>query len=105
MKKMRLPLLTLLLLGTLMSSEAALWGAEGVILKELGIPGTNYCHLRFPAIREETLYWDRPVLKDPSEGDIIDFYGPCDYDPLGQGEIERQRAEVWRRLLQDSDPE
>jgi hypothetical protein len=37
------------------------------------------------------------MLKDPSEGDIIDFYGPCDHDPLGRAEVLRQRADA-RRL-------
>jgi hypothetical protein len=38
------------------------------------------------------------MLKDPSEGDIIDFYGPCDHDPLGRSEVLRQRADArrWR---------
>jgi hypothetical protein len=36
------------------------------------------------------------VLKDASDGDIVDFYGPCDYDPLGQQEVMRQRADVVR---------
>jgi hypothetical protein len=76
-------------------SIAHLWGAEGVIRK-VPVPGTNYCRLRFPAIREETIYWSRPVLKDPSDADIIDFYGPCDYDPLGKEEVARQRAQLQR---------
>ena len=66
--------------------------AEGVITNATLTPG-SYCHLTFPAIREETLSWDRPVLKDASEGDIIDFYGPCDHDPLGKDEIESQRLQ------------
>lgn len=28
-----------------------------------------------------------PVLKDADSGDIIDFDGPCDLDPLGKDEI------------------
>lgn len=67
--------------------------AEGVISNATLTPG-SYCHLTFPAIREETLSWDRPVLKDRSEGDIIDFYGPCDHDPLGKDEIESQRRQA-----------
>jgi hypothetical protein len=73
------------------------WAAEGVIFRNPDASG-QFCHLRFPAIREETLSWDRPVLKDPDEGDIIDFYGPCDHDPLGRAEVLRQRADArrWR---------
>ena len=40
----------------------------------------------------------RPVLKDPSEGDIIDFYGPCDHDPLGNEEVQSQKLDLQRRF-------
>ena len=29
------------------------------------------------------------MLNDPGEGDICDFYGPCDSNPLGKEEILR----------------
>jgi hypothetical protein len=83
------------LAATLALSNAPVFAAEGVVTKAPDASG-NYCHLTFPAIREETLNWDRPVLKDPREGDIISFYGPCDYDPLGREEIRRQRAALQR---------
>lgn len=102
MKKIKLLLSVLLLVETLASSAEPVWAAEGVISKVVADPSTNYCHLKFPAIREETLYWDRPVLKDASEGDIIDFYGPCGHDPLGKEEILRQRADWQRNLRRDA---
>lgn len=71
------------------------WAAEKFISKAPNADGT-YCHLKFAAISESTLFSDRPVLKHPSEGDIRDFYGPCDYDPLGREEIRRQRADYER---------
>jgi len=95
MKRIGLFISLLGLVGSLGLSIAQLWGAEGVI-RRVRVPDSNYCHLRFPAIREETLFWARPVLKDPSDGDIVDFYGPCDYDPLGKQEVARQRAQLWR---------
>jgi hypothetical protein len=70
------------------------WAAEGVIYK--AVVSANYCHLKFPAIREETLYSRSPVLKDPRDGDVVDFYGRCDYDPLGPEEVRRQKADVAR---------
>ena len=76
--------------------------AEGVISNATLVPG-SYCHLRFPAIRENTLSWDRPVLKDPTEGDIIDYYGSCNHDPLGQDEIASQRQQRSERLSNDYD--
>ena len=89
----------LLLVGSLGGSNAFA-AAEGVISNAVLTPG-SYCHLTFPAIREETLSWDRPVLKDPSEGDIIDYYGSCNHDPLGQDEIARQRRQAAKQY--DSD--
>jgi hypothetical protein len=74
--------------------SSLVWAAE-FISKVANADGT-YCHLKFPAISESTLFSDRPVLKDPSEGDIRDFYGPCDSDPLGKEEILRQRADYQR---------
>jgi len=68
--------------------------AEEAVIAKVADPSGTYCHLKFPAIKKETLYWDRPVLTDPSEGDIIDFYGPCDYDPLGKDEVLRQRRQL-----------
>jgi hypothetical protein len=85
-------LAALLLIGSL-GASSALAAAEGVISNSVLIPGV-YCHLRFPAIRESTLRTNHPVLKDPSEGDIIDFYGSCDHDPLGNDEIRSQRHQT-----------
>jgi hypothetical protein len=50
----------------------------------------TYCHLRFPAIRGATLGTDKPRLKPATTADIIDYYGPCDHDPLGKEEVESQ---------------
>ena len=86
----------LLLIGPMALSSSVLWAAQGVIYKSQDSTG-QFCHLKFPAITEETLSSDRPVLKDPSEGDIIDFYGPCDHDPLGRAEVLRQRADARRQ--------
>jgi hypothetical protein len=61
----------LLLVGSL-GTGTAFGAAPGVISNQVITEG-SYCHLTSPAIREETLSWDRPVLKDPSSGDIIDF--------------------------------
>jgi hypothetical protein len=83
------------LIGSLSLPSALIWAAEGIISRVPDSTGT-YCHLKFPAITEYSLFSDRPVLKDPAEGDIRDFYGRCDYDPLGKEEIQRQRAEHQR---------
>ena len=84
-------------LGFGISSAAA---AESVISKDR-LSNTNYCHIKFPAIEERTLSWKNPILKDPRGGDIIDFYGPCDHDPLGKEEIQSQKRDVQRRFQRE----
>jgi len=76
-------------------SSSAAWSAEGIISKVPDASGT-FCNLKFPAIKEETLTSNRPQLKAPSEGDIVDFYGPCDYDPLSKEEVQRQKGDIQR---------
>ena len=85
----------LLFIGT-MEGNNATFAANGIILKQKVTPG-SYCHLKFPAIREETLAGDHPVLKVPNDGNLIDFYGPCDEDPVGQDQVREQRIENHHR--------
>jgi hypothetical protein len=64
--------------------------ADDVLLKE---EAGDYCHMKFPAIEESTLFTDHPVLKSADSGDIIDFYGSCDENPLGKDQVMSQRSE------------
>ena len=72
--------------------------AEGVISKEVSSEG-SYCHMKFETIHEETLASSQPVLKDVD--DIVDFYGPCDHDPLGKEEIQAQKIQAQHRFAAD----
>ena len=99
----------LLLIGTLGATGTAM-AADGVISKQKLPPGViykeeltpgSYCHLKFPAIREETLSSDHPVLLDPSDGDIIDYYGPCDEDPLGKDQVHEQKLDNYHNFQRD----
>ena len=85
----------LLIVTLIVLSSSAAWTAEGIISK---VPDSSgmFCNLKFPAIKEGTLSSNRPVLKDLSENDIVDFYGPCDYDPLGKEEVQRQKGDIYR---------
>jgi hypothetical protein len=58
--------LTFLFAGVFLPDGSLVWAAEGIISKVANPSGTT-CNLKFPAIKEETLYWDRPVLKDPTD--------------------------------------
>ena len=70
------------------------------LLKVEIFPG--YCHMQFPAMEENSL-GDRPVLQDASTTDIIDFYGPCDYNPLGRNEVNEQKSDITMEYDEDSD--
>jgi hypothetical protein len=102
MKRTQLSLSLLFLLGVVgYTPIAALAQAPQVAPQVKGVkPGViaamplnragTYCHLRFPAIRGRTLGTDKPRLKPATSPDVIDYYGPCDHDPLGKEEIESQ---------------
>jgi hypothetical protein len=82
--------------GLLVLCDSFVWAAE-VVTSKAPSPSSS-CHLTFPGDQEDALFSDHPVLTDPSEGDIIDFYGPCNYDPLGRDSILRQRFEYRLRM-------
>ena len=99
------------LLTNLLLSSTLFWGVPSVngeivggqesIVKVPTADGT-YCHMKFPPMREETLSWERPVL-DEAAGNIVDFYGPCDYDPTGKDAVENQRREILHGTFLDGD--
>jgi hypothetical protein len=98
MKRIQLCLPLLLLAGVMGYTPVAAFAQapqvkgvkSGVIAAmPLNKAGT-VCHLRFPAIRGKTLGTDKPRLKPATTGDIIDYYGACDHDPLGKEEVESQ---------------
>jgi hypothetical protein len=97
MKNMKL-VVGVLFLGGAIGLGGTSARAEGVISKEVSTEG-SYCHAKFETIREETLASSRPVLKDVD--DIVDFYGPCDHDPLGKEEIQAQKIEAQHRFAAD----
>jgi hypothetical protein len=95
---------TISLLSTLLLSSALFWGVSPVNANELVetevVEFSGYCHMKFAPMIEATLSWDRPEL-DADAGRIIDFYGPCDYDPTGVAEIRAQRSLLLRDLHGD----
>jgi len=72
--------------------------AQGIVSK-VQLDRSGYCHLKFPAIQGRTLGTAHPVLKDPASGDLIDFYGPCDHDPLGKEEVWAQKLARRFRMM------
>ena len=89
MKNIRNYLSVFLIVGGVVGTVGVARAFDGVLFREQVSPG--YCHLKFPAIKENTLSSNHPVLKDPNIGDIIDFYGRCDEDPLGKDQVAAQK--------------
>src|SRR5499433_3625125 len=71
--------------------------AEDGILSKDQLTGTSYCHEKFPAIRQSTLGDDQAQLKNSGTGDVIDFYGPCNENPVGKDQVQTQRLEDQHR--------
>jgi len=90
-------LLVVSLAAALATNAAPAWALQDIreersprIGKEIPGNPVGYCHMKFPAIDEKTLGTERPRLQRPDPGSLIDFYGPCDHDPLSAEEVERQ---------------
>jgi hypothetical protein len=94
------------LLSNLLLSSTLFWGlpvaATELPIVRIPAEAGNYCHMKFPAMREDILSWDRPVL-DEASGNIVDFYGSCDYDPVGLDEINVQRRVMRRGIYEDGE--
>ncbi len=105
MRRARLSILFLLLAGLVGYAPAAALAQQVPAAKIEGVkPGViqatalnkagTYCHLKFPAIDTNTLSSNTPTLLPADTGDIVDFYGPCDHDPLGYDEVCRQKMQA-----------
>jgi hypothetical protein len=95
---------TLSLLTNLLLSSSLLWGVSAAGAQEiLRVPAesSGYCHMKFPTIREDTLFSANPVLNDSAAS--VDFYGSCDHDPLGMDEIRTQKEMLLRGSLADGE--
>ena len=72
-------------------------GNADVLSKTESAPGDNYCHLRFTAITADSLVTNHPISKGPDSGDIIDFYRPCNENPVGQDQVSAQKLDRQHR--------
>src|ERR1700704_3285406 len=73
---------------------------EGMVYRVASEDG-SYCHLKFPPMSDESLSWARPEFKNAAAA--IDFYGPCNYDPLGKDEVIAQRRIMHQAIAGDGD--
>ncbi len=88
-------LAAVLLAGSVEASNS--FAAEDGVISDAPLSSDSYCHLRFAAIDPDTLSSDHPALDE--SGEMIDFYGRCDEDPLRTNQILHQQQEAqyrWR---------
>jgi hypothetical protein len=87
----------LLLIGSLGATTTAMADNDGILLEQEFTPD-SYCHEKFRAIDQSTLYSDEPTLKSSTTGDVIDFYGSCDESPTGKDQVWEQKLDerFWR---------
>ena len=90
-------LAALIFTGTLGALNNAI--AEDGILSKDALTAGSYCHEKFPAIRQSTLDDGQPTLKSSDTGDVIDFYGPCDENPIGKDQVQEQELEAQHRWV------
>ena len=53
----------------------------------------------FTAMTRQSLDTDNPVINN--SGAVIDFYGPCDENPVGKDQIQDQELEAQHRFTND----
>ena len=52
--------------------------------------------MKFPEIDPTTLDSKHPVLEAPEQGNLIDYYGPCDESPTGKDQVWQQKLDEER---------
>ena len=92
----------LLFLGSLGATATAMAADDGILLKQELTPGSSYCHEKFAAIDQSTLYSDDLTLKSSDTGDVIDFYRSCDESPTGKDQVWQQKLDrlFWQKRQQ-----
>ena len=70
----------------------------GIVYKQAA-EEASYCHIKYMAMTPQSLQSGVPEF-NPS--DVIDMYGPCNFDPQSPDEIRRQAATMNRNLYGDS---
>ena len=92
-------LAAVLFIGTLGAFNNAI-AEDGIISKD-SLTSDPYCHEKFAAMRQSTLDDSQPALKNSTTGDVIDFYGPCDENPVGKDQVQEQKLEAQHRFEED----
>jgi len=89
----------LLAAGLPVGASHALASDAGIVYKQAASEDSNYCHIKYMALTQESLQSGVPEF-NPS--DIVDRYGPCDFDPKSSEEVRNQVSAMNRGLHGES---
>jgi hypothetical protein len=78
--------------GLTVAASSVRASETGIVYKQSS-EEVSYCHIKYMAMTNESLQRGVPEF-NPS--DIIDMYGPCNFDPQSHEEMRRQAAAMSR---------
>jgi len=64
---------------------------DGIVLKDVAVADSNYCHIKYMAFTDSSLK-SGDLEFNPS--DVVDFYGPCNFNPKSPEEVQKQQARL-----------
>ena len=62
---------------------------NGIVMKQAADSDQSYCHIKYMAFTDQSL---RSGNLEFNPSDIVDMYGPCNFDPHSQDEVRKQQA-------------
>ena len=71
---------------------------DGIVYKQVSSSDSSYCHIKYMAFTAESL---RTGALEFEPSDVIDRYGPCNFDPKSQQEVQNQLIATHRGLHGD----
>jgi hypothetical protein len=85
--------------GLTAGANHAVASDAGIVYKQAASEEGNYCHIKYMALTQESLQSGVPEF-NPS--DIVDMYGPCNFDPQSPEEVRKQASAMSRGLHGES---
>ena len=73
---------------------------QGIVLREIVRASESYCHIQYMAYKPFSLLTSEREF-DPDH--LVDYYGPCSFDPRSEHEVMRQLADANWSLSADDD--
>lgn len=71
----------------------------GIVYKQVSSEDSSYCHIKYMAFTEQSLQSGDLQFDN---GNVIDMYGPCSFDPKSQEEVKKQVSLNQRNSFGDS---